>query len=203
MLMILPSTGDWRRNCCVWAWAHRKTPVKLTAITRSQAAWSISSSAPRMPMPALFTAMSSRPNWPATRWTMAWTWSFCVTSQGTNNESRPKERISSAVFSPADSFRSTIATSAPARASATAQPRPMPTAAPVTRAFLPVRSNRERSGMADLPYSLALGLENRRPSMSWKVPYSVTNAPSGPATIKCQAVRRFKSPSSSMPSGLQ
>ena len=118
----------------------------------------------------------------------------------------------------------------------------MPTAASVTRAFLPVRSNEREVGHAwgslsvtrqvwipgiclvdvlggfgskdefnghgvgepcvshlsstlTMPFpSLrgdlkgGLGVGEPRPSMSWKVPYSVTSAPSGPATIKCQAV---------------
>src|SRR5215475_15172862 len=55
---------------------------------------------------------------------------------------RPAAVTSSAVSASPSALRATRATSAPACASATAIARPIPREAPVTKAVLPVRSNR-------------------------------------------------------------
>src|ERR1700722_3590046 len=59
--------------------------------------------------------------------------------------SRPTARTAAAVSASPSAPRATRATSAPASAYATAIARPMPREAPVTNAFLPVRSNKPTS----------------------------------------------------------
>src|ERR1700733_5700196 len=65
-----------------------------------------------------------------------------VTSAGRTTALRPTASMSDAVSARPSALRATIATSAPASANATAMTWPMPREAPVTKAFLPVSSNR-------------------------------------------------------------
>ena len=90
--------------------------------------------------PALFTTMSTPPSWSMAVPAAAATDSCSVTSAGMMTAFRPSAPICSAVSASPSSLRATRARSAPAPASATAITCPIPREAPVTKAFLPVRS---------------------------------------------------------------
>jgi hypothetical protein len=90
--------------------------------------------------PALFTTMSRQPSWSIAVATAAATDSCSVTSAGMTKAFRPSTLICAAVSASPSSLRATSARSAPAPASATAITWPIPRDAPVTKAFLPVRS---------------------------------------------------------------
>ncbi len=90
--------------------------------------------------PALFTTMSRQPSWSIAVATEAATDACSVTSAGMTNAFRPSAVICAAVSASPSSLRATSARSAPAPASATAITWPIPRDAPVTKAFLPVRS---------------------------------------------------------------
>jgi hypothetical protein len=81
-----------------------------------------------------------RPNCSTVRSTARWTSSSLVTSQVRASTFPPSAVMSRAVSSSASVDRSAMATCAPARAKAKAVARPMPDAAPVTKATLPVKS---------------------------------------------------------------
>ncbi len=92
--------------------------------------------------PALFTTTSTCPSRSIAASAAVATASWLVTSAGITKALRPSASIASAVSASPSSLRATSATSAPASARATAMTRPIPRDAPVTNAFLPVRSKR-------------------------------------------------------------
>src|SRR5229473_169548 len=89
--------------------------------------------------PALFTRISSGPSSRSTVSTAAIALSRLVTSSRTARASPPAALISSAVFAATASWISAIATLAPSSARRVAIARPIPCAAPVTIATLPLR----------------------------------------------------------------
>src|SRR5258706_7710929 len=66
MLMILPSMGACLIICLACARAQSHSPVRLTSITRAHSALDCCSSSPEPIVPALFTAISDRPNFSTT-----------------------------------------------------------------------------------------------------------------------------------------
>ena len=129
------------------AFTARSGARRFTSITRSHR-FIGSVLSPGKVMAALFTRMSSRPNVPIVRTTIASTCSGRERSVGTARPRRPRSWISRTVASivpgslsgAASVARAAHATSAPAVASAMAMARPTPRLAPVTRAAAPARS---------------------------------------------------------------
>src|SRR5206468_3994189 len=91
-------------------------------------------------MPALLNAKSSRPNAAAVFSKAAFTSSVCVTLHGTASARPPCCSIKREVSWFPFSETSASATVAPSRANARAAARPMPFAAPVTKATLPANA---------------------------------------------------------------
>src|SRR2546430_5497377 len=115
----------------------RNTLVRSPAMTRCQSS-SLSSQVGtvRPVMPALLTTMSSRCQRSTTARTMRSTSAVLVTSAATATASAP---IRAAAASAAGPSTSAMATRAPCVASRAAMANPMPRAAPVTSAVLPVK----------------------------------------------------------------
>ena len=128
--------------CAPAAWQIHIVVSRLSRSTLSQPDWRMSrKELTKLEPPALFTTMSS---WPSSLMAMRTESSAAarsVRSAGISTAWRPRPRISSAVFASPASVPAVIATSAPARANATAMTSPMPRDAPVTSAFLPARLN--------------------------------------------------------------
>ena len=132
-----------------WAWAVRLTATVLSQLMRksSSSCWVFVASA----TPALLTRMSSPPNAPTTVSTSA-----CRAPRSATSVTTPiaasspwASRISSTTASTRSWPRSTTATRAPSSAKRCAVARPMPLAAPVTRARLPsIDRDREVRRMA-------------------------------------------------------
>src|SRR5438309_580314 len=113
----------------------RKTPVRLTSMSRRQASTGISWVAPRHPTPALFTTASRRPPHACARAIAAPAVASSVTSPATGvARSSP---ISSAARARSALVRATSTTRAPAAASSPATARPIPRPAPVTTTTCP------------------------------------------------------------------
>lgn len=87
-------------------------------------------------IPALFTRMSMRLYLSRTSSTIVFTATLSVTSAGAGKASPPCSRMESTATATVSSRRSLIATFAPSAAKARAIARPIPLAAPVTRATL-------------------------------------------------------------------
>src|SRR6476646_2285445 len=136
MLMIdppLPCFTIWRAAAC----PARKTPFRFTESTRSKSFSSRSRNSAACTMPALATRISSLPySLTAERMALS-TWSLRETSHATKLAARFSARSFSASRRPMPSLRSVSSTFAPSRAKACAHARPIPCAAPVTRATLP------------------------------------------------------------------
>src|SRR5712692_3505151 len=109
------------------------------AIIRSQVSGVLSMKGSSLSHPALFTRISSGPSSRSTVSTAAIALSRLVTSSRTARASPPPALISSAVFAATASWISAIATFAPSSARRVAIARPIPCAAPVTIATLPLR----------------------------------------------------------------
>lgn len=134
---------------------QRKVPVRFTASTVFQESSVCSARGALAPsMPALFTAMSRRPNRSTTERTRRTTSASLVTSHGSNTAGAPKARSSSASASPAAVLTSETTTVAPAAASARTVAVPIPPEPPVTSATRP-----ERSASAD--FVIACNTQNR------------------------------------------
>src|SRR5258708_2112127 len=118
------------------AWPARKMPFRFTAITRSKSASSMSRNSAACTMPALATRTSRRPNALTAAATALSTWALRETSQAAKLTVKPSAVRRSVSRRPASSFTSVRSTRAPSRAKARAHARPMPCAAPVTRATL-------------------------------------------------------------------
>ena len=93
-----------------------------------------------MPMPALFTRMSSLPNSSIARFTIAKTSSSFCTFVVVPTARTPSPRSCSTAASVFALFRAAMRTSAPASASPIAMPSPIPPLPPVTTAAFPLRS---------------------------------------------------------------
>ena len=115
----------------------RKTPVRLISTWSCQSFSERSRTLPPRAMPALATAISSRPISFTQRFAASWTCSFEATFVLTINASRPNSRTIEAVCSAPSVSISAMQISAPSRASRSAVPRPMPDPAPVMSATLP------------------------------------------------------------------
>src|SRR5258706_2309883 len=136
MLMIeppLPCFTIWRAA----AWPARKTPFRFTESTRSKSFSSRSRNSAACTMPALATRTSRLPNSSTAERIALSTWSLRATSQATKLAEKFSERSFSTSRRPMSSLRSVSNTFAPSRANACAHARPIPCAAPVTRATLP------------------------------------------------------------------
>ncbi len=119
------------------------TPRRLTDRVRSQSSslGNSRSHQPGAPMtPASFTRTSTFPNSSRTAATMPATDRRSVTSAVTAMARPPRSASSDDTASAPGPFRSANATAAPCSESTRLMPRPMPLAAPVTMAALPVRS---------------------------------------------------------------
>jgi len=122
---------SWRR--------HSHTPLRLMEMTRSQFSSVQSAVGALLPsMPALLNATSSRPKFSIAWFTALSTSAGFDTSVLTNMASPPAFLIAWAASSPSLTRTSARTTLAPSRAKASAVARPIPAAAPVTRATLPL-----------------------------------------------------------------
>src|SRR5262245_19739709 len=126
--------------CRSTTWLAKKTPLALTASSRSQSASVTSAVCIDLWMPALFTRMSMRPNSATVRSAIACRSASRVTSVRTARARRPRARTSSAVRLPVASSISATTMSAPIPASSSAMARPMLRPAPVTIAACPPSS---------------------------------------------------------------
>src|SRR3954470_4115898 len=143
---VFTTTPPPRRTiCAISCFMHTKVPRRLMSRMRSHSSSSISCSGCALfSTPALLKAMSSRPNRSTTCATAASTCSGIETSHAITSTSPPACFRAASVSLRATAVRSRMATRAPSAAKASAVARPMPLAAPVTRATLPVK----RSGLA-------------------------------------------------------
>ena len=119
--------------CGTTAATPRKTPVELTAMTRSQMPVSSKSFTALPLMPALFTRMSILPHFETVSATTEAQLASSVTFRGMKTADSP---IAAATSLPSSSSMSAITTFAPSFAKRTAVARPIPDAAPVTIATL-------------------------------------------------------------------
>ncbi len=129
--------------CCV----QRCAPVRLVRITASQSSSFMRSARVSRDTPALFTSMSSRPNFASTCWNPAFTCAGSETSIGTASASPPAAWISAASSPSFSTFRAATATFAPASTSEREVARPIPCDAPVTNATLSFSENILRLGL--------------------------------------------------------
>src|SRR6188508_2737231 len=113
-----------------------RTPLKLTSITRSQKGSSVSRNGCSSSQPALFTRTSIAPSRSVVSATAAATESVLVTSSVTAIALPPFFSIARAVSRASSPRRSPMATARPSAASFSAIPRPIPRAAPLTKATL-------------------------------------------------------------------
>src|SRR5262245_57089275 len=130
-----PSASARRQNTCEQSHA----PRRLTSVSRVH--WSSVSSrnGTIVSMPALFTRMSIGPSSFQTRSIIGSTSVRFETSPGTAIARVPIDVIDRTTSSACDRFSTSLtATSAPSSANTSAMPRPMPRAAPVTSARLPL-----------------------------------------------------------------
>jgi hypothetical protein len=97
-----------------------------------------------VPMPALLTRMSTRPNSATVASTSAWQSSGLATSVRTAMARRPARSTACCVSASRSTRRAPSATSAPASASARAKTAPSPEDAPVTIATRPSSRNMSR-----------------------------------------------------------
>ena len=139
MLMIEPPPVNFIARMA--ARKVKKTPSRLTAMTLCQPSSEYSAlefASP--PMPALQTAMSTRPRLATTSPIAASTRALSATSTTTPCARKPRWAMLLTVWSTASWSRSQMDTSAPDRAIVWAQASPMPEAPPVMTATFPSRS---------------------------------------------------------------
>src|SRR5688572_26563835 len=134
MLRMAPE--PWRFMAGTTARMQRNGPRRLTPSISSNCSSVSSSMGPKCPRPALLTRMSRRPNSSSVCSTMTCTERSSRTSAGTTSARRPRARTFYATCSRSGTVRAASATSAPARDSASATPRPIQRDAHVTRAAL-------------------------------------------------------------------
>ena len=131
--MMVP---PWPRStiCVAKARLPLSTPRRLTPKMLSQCAGVVSRNRPAIPMPALFTRMSTTPCSSLTCAASAFIADSSLTSAWYTAAPAPASRTAAAVSCAAARSRSTITTvSAPWRASSMAVARPIPAPAPVIR----------------------------------------------------------------------
>src|SRR6516164_2745221 len=133
MMWPLPRSSMCGRN----ARMPRTTPSKLMANDHSQSATEICSSAPRSTTPALFIAISTCPISRSAVAPRRSTSASLDTSQCTARARLPNAAMAARVSSSRRSLTSAMTRSAPCRAMASAVPRPIPLAPPVTTATFP------------------------------------------------------------------
>ena len=112
----------------------RNTPSRLTASTRRQSTKAVSATGLTRAIPAQLTRTCNRPHDCSASPIAASHPDSDVTSRGWPRAVPPAARIASAVPAIPGSSRSATTTKPPSRASIRAVARPMPEAAPVTRA---------------------------------------------------------------------
>src|SRR5438105_92392 len=116
-------------------------PVKFVWSTASQSSFFMRIARPSRVTAALFTKISSRPNFSITCLNPVFTCSASATSILIANASPPAAAISLTSAASFSSFRAATTTFAPASANASAVSRPMPCDAPVTTATLSFKLN--------------------------------------------------------------
>src|SRR6266536_3041989 len=116
-------------------------PVKFVCSTASQSSFFMRIARPSRVTAALFTRISSRPNFSTTCLNPAFTCSASATSIFTASASPPADTISPTSAANFSSFRAATTTFAPASANALAVSRPIPCDAPVTTATLSFKLN--------------------------------------------------------------
>ena len=123
--------------CCV----QRCAPVRFVRSTASQSSAFMRTARPSRVMAALFTRMSSLPNFSRAWRNPAFTCSASATSICTASASPPAAAISATTPASFSALRAAATTRAPACASASAVARPIPCDAPVTSATRSFRLN--------------------------------------------------------------
>ena len=152
--------------CRAAACPPMNTERRLTAITRSNISSLMSRNGALAAVPALLIMMSRAPKADVAAATAASTSSRLVTSQAMAMATRPRSRRASAAALAFTPSISASATCAPSCARRVAQARPIPLAAPVTRAALPLNFWVIRNGAPDThperpdTSSIALPIEN-------------------------------------------
>src|SRR5271170_1481946 len=120
---------------------HRCAPVRFVLSTASQSSSFMRSASVSRVIAALFTSMSSLPNFASVCRKPDFTCAGSATSIGTASASPPAASISATSDASLSAVRAATATFAPAPASATEVARPIPCEAPVTRATLSLSEN--------------------------------------------------------------
>src|SRR5271155_4052009 len=120
---------------------HRCAPVRFVRSTASQSSSFIRRASVSRVIAALFTRISSRPNFASTCWNPAFTCAESATSIGTARAAPPTPSISATSEASFSLLRAAAPTIAPAPASASAVARPIPCDAPVTSATLCLSEN--------------------------------------------------------------
>ena len=186
--------------CLATARRVKKAPSRLTRSTRRHSSDVISTNAgPRPPTPALAKQASTRPSSSTVRASAASTCASSPTSQRSASTRPPWGR---SVVAAAAFFASSVPqmqTAAPAAASASVIPRPMPLLPPVTSATLPRRSKGAyaihppaghagppSTGSTDSPHARGAGVAVRTGSPSCSrdaSPVASASPPARPSTI--------------------
>src|ERR1700730_1218461 len=120
---------------------HRCAPVRFVRRTASQSSCFMRTASPSRVIAALFTKISSRPNFSRICLKPAFTCSASATSILTANAVPPAAVILATTAASFSALRDATPTLAPASASASAVSRPIPCEAPVTKATLSFRLN--------------------------------------------------------------
>src|SRR5699024_4491826 len=126
-------------------------PMRLMSTTRRNSSGVSRVAGTAVPMPALLTSTSTRPNPSIAACARARHWSGSATSVATHSALRPVSRTSCAASSSRSARRAASTTSAPASANPRANATPRPDDAPVTTATRPSRRNLSRTVMMREP----------------------------------------------------
>ena len=155
----------------------RNTPFRLTAMTRSNTASSVSTTEPSSSgkIPALLNSTCRAPKRDSAKAIMPRASSLRDTSAAKKAASPPRSATASTVARPAFSTASTTTTRAPSAAKASAEARPIPPPAPVIRATL--FSNRPMvSPLKSAGLRCAIPRANNETTSAPDQPSSITSA---------------------------
>src|SRR4051794_38981869 len=133
--------SPWARMRGRNAWMPCATPLMLTSMSQSQSPSVASATGPASPMPALLTSTCTRPKRRSVSSAARSTAARSVTSSVTASTPSPSSANCASDSSMCSCRRPLITTCMPARANATAMPRPMPLDPPVMKATLPSTSS--------------------------------------------------------------
>ena len=112
----------------------KKAPVRLESSMERQASRPVSTSGPRVPVPADMTTMSRRPSGPLAAFTAVWTAVSSATSPAVTLTPNPSSDITVCAAASRSMFRPMIVTRAPSLARWMALASPMPDDPPVMSA---------------------------------------------------------------------